>query len=55
MFQMTIEIHTMGSNCNLQTFVHIEVISLTVISFPQMMVIAVTYCWSVLNFSHFYS
>ena len=24
MFQMTIEICTMGSNCNLQTFVHFE-------------------------------
>lgn len=24
MFQMTIEIYTMGSNCNLQTFVHVE-------------------------------
>lgn len=55
MFQMTIENYTMGSNCNLQTFVHIEGISLSVISFQQMVMMAVIYYWSKFNFSHFYS
>lgn len=55
MFQMAIEIYTMGSNCNLQTFVHIEGISLSVISFQQMVMMAVIYCWSKFNFSRFYS
>lgn len=45
MFQMTIEIYTMGSNCNLQTFVPLESDFLVVIYF-QLMIMVVIFCLS---------
>lgn len=51
MFRMTIEIYTMGSNCNLQTFVHIE----SDFFGSDVTMMAVILCWRELNLSHFYS
>lgn len=55
MFQMTIEIYTMGSNCNLQTFVHIESDFFGSDMFSTDEDGGSYLLWSEFNFTHFYS